>query len=291
MNWRTMPPLSALRAFEAYATQGSLQKAGDALNVSHAAVSQQIRNLETHLNVTLLDRSGRQAQLTREGRDMADVLSASFDAISAEVRKLTTQDADRALVVSTTPSFAAHWLVPCLADFRLQHPEINIVIDANPDVSDLGPNGADIAIRFGHGGWSGVDATLLVTTRRVAVAAPSFVCDDCPTSPADLARFPLLQEAGTSESSLWLAKHGVTNAGQGGVTDLPGNLTLDAARTGQGIVVTSQNWVKSDLESGRLVKLFEDDEDFGYYVVTRAGTVQRAALKAFLKWLKNLAQS
>ena len=86
-----MPPLSALRAFEAYATQGSLQKAGDALNVSHAAVSQQIRNLEAHLSVTLLDRSGRQAQLTREGRDMADVLSASFGAIGAEARKLTTK--------------------------------------------------------------------------------------------------------------------------------------------------------------------------------------------------------
>ncbi|WP_293446742.1 LysR family transcriptional regulator, partial [Planktotalea sp.] len=159
MEWRTMPPLSALRAFEAYATQGSLQKAGDALNVSHAAVSQQIRNLEAHLSVTLLDRSGRQAQLTREGRDMADVLSASFGAIGAEARKLTTKDADRALVVSTTPSFAANWLVPCLADFRLQHPEINIVIDANPNVSDLGPNGPDVAIRFGQGGWSGVDAT------------------------------------------------------------------------------------------------------------------------------------
>lgn len=284
MNWRSMPPLSALRAFEAYASFGSLQKAGDALSVSHAAISQQIRNLETHLNVALLDRSGRQAQLTDDGLALAAELKRGFEAIGNEVQRLTTKDAERPLIVSTTPSFAANWLVPRLADFRAKHPQIDVVIDANPSISEFGPNGPDVAIRFGQGGWNGVEALLLVTTRRFAVAAPSFICDDCPTSPADLARFPLLQEVGTSESSLWLAKHGVCDAGQGGVTVLPGNLTLDAARMGQGITVTAGIWVQGDIESGRLVKLFEDDEDFGYYIVTRTG--QRASLKAFTKWLR-----
>lgn len=285
MNWRYMPPLSALRAFEAYATCGSLQRDGDELNVSHAAISQQIRNLEVHLNVTLLDRRGRQAQLTEEGRAFALVLTSSFEAISAHVTLLTTRDAERPLIVSTTPNFAANWLVPRLAAFRVKHPLVNVVIDANPDISELSPDGADVAIRFGQGDWAGVDAQLLVTTRRMAVAAPSFICDDCPTSPEDLARFPLLQEVGTSESSLWLEKHGVCNAGQGGTTVLPGNLTLDAARTGQGITVTAGIWVQADLQSGRLVKIFEDDEDYGYFVVTRSG-VQREASKAFTKWLK-----
>lgn len=283
-----MPPLSALRAFEAYAEHGSLQLAGEALSVSHAAVSQQIRNLETHLDVTLLDRTGRQATLTNEGHAMADVLTNSFEAIGAEVRKLRTKDAERPLVVSTTPSFAANWLVPRLADFRAKHPEIDVVIDANPNLVELGPNGADIAFRFGQGGWQGLQSSLIVPTCRVAVAAPSFICDDCPTSPSDLARFPILQEVGTSESSLWLAKHGVVDAGQGGSITLPGNLTLDAARTGQGIAVTAEVWVRSDLEAGRLVKLFADEEDFGYFIVTRTG-VHRAALKSFLKWVKTQA--
>ena len=286
MNWHQLPSLSALRAFEAYASFGSLQKAGDALSVSHAAISQQIRNLESHLNVALLDRTGRQAQLTEDGEALATELKRGFEIIAAEVRRLAIKDADRPLIVSTTPSFAANWLVPRLADFRQKHPQIDVVIDANPSVSDFGASGPDVAIRFGQGGWSGVEAQLLVATRRFAVAAPSFICDDCPTSPSDLARFPLLQEVGTSESSLWLAKHGVCNAGQGGVTVLPGNLTLDAARMGQGITVTAGVWVQSDIESGRLVKLFEDEEDFGYYIVTRAG-VQRASLKAFTKWLRS----
>jgi LysR family glycine cleavage system transcriptional activator len=285
MDWRDMPPLSALRAFESYAANGSLQRAGDALNVSHAAISQQIRNLETHLNVTLLDRAGRQAELTLEGRALADVLEKGFDLIGAEIRKMKSSDAERPLVVSTTPSFAANWLVPRLADFRTKYPELDIVIDANPALVGLEFGGTDVAIRFGQGTWVGLQASLLLKTCRVAVAAPSFICDDRPISPADLARFPILQEVGTSESSLWWAKHGVTDAGQGGSLTLPGNLTLDAARAGQGIVVTSELWVRSDLATGRLVKLFEDEEDFGYFTVTRHG-VHRDALKVFLKWLK-----
>ncbi|MGH1576541.1 LysR substrate-binding domain-containing protein [Planktotalea sp.] len=285
MNWREFPPMSALRAFSAYAETGSVQRAGDALSVSHAAISQQIRNLEAHLDVQLLDRKGRQARLTIEGRDLADALRQGFSLIAEEVEKLTGIQDARPLTVSTTPSFAANWLVPRLADFRSKHPEIDVVIDANPMAVDLKESKMDLAIRFGKGSWSGFETKLLAKTRRVAVAAPSFICDDCPTSPSDLARFPILQEVGTSESSLWLAKHGVCEAGQGGRIILPGNLTLDAARTGQGITVTAEIWVKADLESGRLVKLFEDDEDFGYFTVTRPG-VQRSALKSFLRWLK-----
>lgn len=288
MNWLDLPPLSALRAFAAYAQTGSLQKAGDALNVTHAAISQQIRNLEAHIGVTLLDRVGRQARLTSEGQSLASVLDASFSAIANEATRLAAQEDGRALTVSTTPSFAANWLVPRLADFRVRNPEIDVVIDAKPECAEIGPNGADIAIRFGRGEWPGLDVQILAPTRRVAVAAPSFICDDCPTNPADMARFPILQEVGTSESSLWLAKHGVDAAGQGGRIILPGNMTLDAARTGQGLTVTAEIWVRSDLESGRLVKLFEDDEDFGYYTVTQTG-VHRAALKSFLKWLKTQA--
>ena len=267
MSWHNLPPMSSLRAFTAYAETGSLQKAGDALNVSHAAISQQIRNLEAHLGVQLLDRKERQAQLMQEGRSLSDALQSGFGVIAQEVEKLTGVEDARALTVTTTPSFAANWLVPRLAGFRTKHPEIDVVIDANPHTVPLERGGPDVAIRFGEGDWTGLETQLLVKTCRVAVAAPSFICDDCPTTPADLARFPILQEVGTSESSLWLEKHGVCEAGKGGRIILPGNLTLDAARMGQGITVTAEIWVKSDLESGRLVKLFEDEEDFGYFTI------------------------
>lgn len=290
MNWQNLPPLSALRAFAAYTDHGGVQSAGDALNVSHAAISQQIRNLETHLNVQLLDRSERQARLTDAGRDLGTALRSGFGLIAGGVEKLTGAEEAKPLTVSTTPSFAANWLVPRLADFRQKHPEISVMVDANPAKVDLDESGPDLAIRFGRGDWDGLDVRPFIETRRVAVAAPSFICDDCPTELTDLARFPILQEVGTSESTHWLAKHGVEEAGQGGRVVLPGNLSLDAARMGQGILVTSEIWVTCDLECGHLVKIFEDDEDFGYFVVLRQG-VHRTALKAFLAWLKTQTQS
>jgi len=163
----------------------------------------------------------------------------------------------------------ANWLVPRLAEFHAKHPELNVVIDLNSDMSALGPTGADLAIRFGQGEWDGLDVQLFVQTLRFAVASPAFICDDCPTSPAGLARFRILQEVGTSESLLWLAKQGVCDAGQSGVTVLLGNLTLNAERMGQGIAVTAGVWVRTDIKNGRLVKLFEDEEDFGYYCDAR----------------------
>ena len=106
MNWRDMPPLSALRAFHAYAESGSMPRAGATLSVSHAAISQQIRNLESFLNVPLLDRTAMQAQLTDEGLVLAKVLSGSFEAISAQVTQMTTTDADQ--TQTTLWSFPRH---------------------------------------------------------------------------------------------------------------------------------------------------------------------------------------
>ena len=132
MNWRDIPPLSALRAFHAYAESRSMPRAGATLSLSHAAISKQTRNFEIFLSVPLLDRTARQAQLTDEGLALAKVLSASFEVISAQMKQMTTKDAERPLVVSTTPSFAANWLVPRLAEFRAKHPELNVTIAQHP---------------------------------------------------------------------------------------------------------------------------------------------------------------
>ena len=173
MDWTDLPPLSALRAFAAYAETGAVQKAGDKLNVSHAAISQQIRNLENHLGLRLLDRSGRSASLTEEGRALASALETGFGEIARTVAQLTGSEQARPLHVSTTPSFAANWLMPRLADFRSRHPEIDIVIDPNPALCDPTPGGVDIAIRYGNGHWPGMEARLLIPSAMAVVAAPA----------------------------------------------------------------------------------------------------------------------
>ncbi|WP_146585169.1 LysR family transcriptional regulator [Puniceibacterium confluentis] len=290
MNWATLPPLSALRAFAAYAETGSVTRAGQLLNVSHAAISQQMRSLETHLGVALLDRSARALSLTPEGLQLADTLTEGFGRISQVIEALTGADADRPLQVATTPSFAAHWLMPRLASFRVAHPGIDIMINPSPKRTNPAPGGIDVALRFGMGHWPGLDAELLVQSPVVVVAAPSLIGDLTPESPEDLLDFPWLQELGTSESTLWLAGRSVTGLRTKGVIHVPGNLVLDGARNGQGIAISTRVSVEEDLRAGRLRLLFEETEENGYHIVTAPG-VMRPPLRDFVTWLRREART
>ncbi|ETX29872.1 LysR family transcriptional regulator [Roseivivax isoporae] len=283
-----LPALSALKAFHFFAETGSATRAGAAMNVSHAAVSQQLRNLEAHLGVRLIDRAGRTLTLTPEGRQLAEALAAGFGRIAEAVEALTGADADRPLHVSTTPSFAANWLMPRLAGFRMAHPEIDIMIDPTPAMNDPVPGGIDVALRYGDGGWPGLTSEPLLTSPIWIVAAPELIGDLVPERPQDLLAFPWLQELGTTEATEWFAQHGVTGRRAKGVVHVPGNLMLDGARNGQGIVVTTRVSVEEDVRAGRLRLLFEERRHGGYHIVTAPG-VPRRPLADFLRWLRREA--
>ncbi|GGH27090.1 LysR family transcriptional regulator [Cribrihabitans marinus] len=282
-----LPPLSALRAFAAYVDTGSVQRAGEALNVSHPAISQQIRKLEDHLGLTLLDRSGRSATLTPEGRRLSEALTDGFGRIAERVSELTGAEAARPLHISTTPAFAANWLMPRVPEFRARHPEIDLMIDPNPALNDPVPGGLDLAIRYGAGTWDGFETELLERSGMAVVGAPSLIGDAVIDEPEQLRSFPWLQELGTTEATVWLTRHGVEAPDRGGMY-LPGNLALDAARNGQGILVTARLWVQEDVRAGRLRVLFEDSAENGYFIVTAPG-VSRPALRDFRRWLRRQA--
>ncbi|MGX0977812.1 LysR family glycine cleavage system transcriptional activator [Roseovarius sp. MBR-51] len=289
MEWQSLPPLTALRAFAALAETGGTAAAGIKLNVSHAAISQQIKHLEAHLGVALVDRTGRQLRLTAEGRELADALELGFGAIARTVESLTGADANRPLQISTTPSFAAHWLMPCLSDFRQSHPQIDLMIDPSPHLIRLEPGGIDVAIRYGAGSWPGLNAELLFHSPIVAVAAPQLVAGVRITCPEDLADLPWLQEFGTNEASDWLRRQGVLKERAAGLVQVPGNLLLDGLRNGQGVAVTVRDWVRQDIAAGRLRLLFEEDTQSGYHIVTRPG-VLRPPAKFFVAWLRRMAR-
>lgn len=285
MDWRALPPLSALRAFAAFTESGNVIAAGTALGVSHAAISQQLRVLETHLNVSLLDRSGRALRLTREGEQLAGVLRGGFALMGEGVAAVTGARDARALHISVTPTFAAAWLMPRLAGFRAAYPDIDLMIDPTADVVTLEPDGIDVAVRFGTGGWAGVTSTLLWESTMVVVGAPVLVGETAYADLAALARFPWMEEFGNSESTSWLQKHGVTERA-GSLLQVPGNLLVDGARDGQGIAVTVRKFVERDIEAGRLRVLHEERvAGSGYHIVTRDG-IMRAPLKSFVTWLK-----
>ncbi|MGI3169330.1 LysR substrate-binding domain-containing protein [Pseudooceanicola sp. C21-150M6] len=288
MDWTSLPPLTSLRALAAYAETGSMARAGDSLNVSHAAISQQIRALEDHLGLTLLEGKGASRDLTPEGRALAEAALQGFDTIASLVAELTGRDAERAVQITTTPSFASFWLMPRLADFRQRHPDISLMIDPSPALRAIQPGGLDMAVRYGSGSWPGLEATLLVETPIAVVAAPSLVGDRQFAEPGELTEFHWLQELGTNEASDFLELHGSVLNRARGVSSLPGHLMVEAARLGQGVAVSARAFIEQDLEAGRLRLLFEDTRKKGYYLVSRPG-VMRPSARALHRWLRTNA--
>lgn len=289
LDWRSLPPLAALRAFAALAQTGSASAAGAALNVTHAAVSQQLRKLETHLGVPLVQRDGRGLALTPAGESLAAVLLESFGQIAVQAELISGAGAGRPLQVTTTPNFAANWLIPRLAGFRAAHQQIELMLNPTPDLSRIGPGGADLGIRFGSGGWSGVEAEPLLSSSFVIIAATSLIGDRQVTHISELLDLPWLQELGTEEVLDWLARHGVTEARVRAMTHLPGNFILDAVRRGEGVSATARAFAEPDIKAGRIRVLFEDSAPgSGYWIVTAPG-VQRPETKAFLRWLRSEA--
>ena len=285
MDWLGFPPLSALRAFSALAETGTAVAAGDKLNVSHAAISQQIKTLEAHMGLSLVDRSGRSLSLTAEGQQLADALATGFGTIAQTINTLTGADANRALHISTTPMLAAAWLMPQLGSFHAAHPEINLILSTTPKVEPMEAGNIDVALRYGIGDWPRLESERLFLSRMVVVASPSLVGQEEITSFDELVDYPWLLDAGLSEANNWLTGIGTLEKLSQGSIQLPGNLLLDGARDGQGIAVTVRAFVENDLKAGRLRVLFESQAAKGYHIVTRPG-VQRPALRKFIRWLR-----
>jgi len=283
--WQNIPPLVALRAFSAFAQTGSVVQAGAALNVSHAAISQQLRGLERYMGLALLDRTGRAMALPDDGARLANALELGFGAIAATVQELTGADEDRPLHVTTTATFASSWLMPHLTGSQARYPDINLMLDPSAALAPLEPGGVDIAIRYGRGGWPGLNSEPFLISPMVIIAAPELIAGRDIRSPSDLTDLPWLEELGTTEASNWLQSRGVQHGVVKRRIQIPGNLLLSGVRDGQGVAVAIRQFAEPDLKSGRLVELFSEESDSGYHIVTRPG-VLRPVAKTFVQWLR-----
>ena len=281
-----LPPLSMLRAFEAAARRGGFSAAGRELNVTHAAVAQQVRKLEHHLGVKLMRRDGRGVSLTREGEQLAGRLAGAFGAMQAAIQEVTTASAERPVTITLTPAFSATWLIPRMTSFRAAHPNIEVMLSPTIDLIDMETSDIDIAIRFGAGHWPGLLAAPLLSSPVAMVAHPDLLARHPVQVPADLLGLPWVQETGTGELKIWLEEHGVNVAQKTDVLHLPGYLAVDALRTGQGAGLTARAFVEADIEAGRLISLFDDaqDNDTGYYVAHRDEPL-RQTVKDVIAWL------
>jgi LysR family glycine cleavage system transcriptional activator len=286
IEWSSFPSLTSLRAFEAAARLQSFSLAARSLNVTHAAVAQQVRGLEEHLGCELIFREGRGLALTAEGARLAQGLAEGFRVIGAAVGEIATAVPGAPVRVTLTPAFAAQWLIPRLKAFWSAHPEVPISLHPEKRVVDLRREGIDLGIRFGTGSWPGLEADFLTAAQYVIVGAPSLLNGRENLTKAELSAMPWVIEQDWPEALSWLRSFGLRPDAMN-ISYFPTEeLALSAARQGYGLHVEAAALLEPDVEIGalRIVGRVQDDS-LAYYLVTRPGP-KRPELKTFIKWIK-----
>ncbi len=286
---RRLPPLNALRAFEAGARHLSFTKAAAELFVTQAAVSHQVKLLERDLGVALFRRLTRKLALTAEGRRLLGPVGAALDAIAEAAGALRAGAGGGTLTLSLTPTFGVRWLAPRLGRFWTAHPEIELRLQHSIHLIDFARDEVDAAVRWGSGAWPGVAAVYLMPAGLVPVCSPA-LCAGPPAlnAPDDLRHHTLLHERDYVEWAQWLAVAGAreVEARRGPIIDDP-TVVLQAAIDGQGVALASESIVRADLEAGRLVKPFDVDldADNAYYLVAPPRAFERPNVQAFRDFL------
>ncbi len=289
LNWRDLPSLSSLRAFAAVAELGGFSQAARTLNVTHAAVAQQVRALESTLETPLVTRDGRGMALTIEGQQLAQALADGFGTIASGVAALRAGGSDRPVRITLTASFATQWLMPRLKDFWDRFPDIALTLHPDARVSDLRRDGMDLGIRYGNGDWPGVTSRFLASARMAVAAAPDLLGGRSSLTIAEMQEMEWILARDWPEQENYLKSLGL-NPETVSRTDFTNEeLSLAAARQGLGLVVESLALMEDDLEEGRLVLLHDSKDHLpAYFIVTTPGP-QRAATRAFVKWLESAA--
>jgi LysR family glycine cleavage system transcriptional activator len=286
-----LPSLNGLRAFEAAARHLSFTLAAQELNVTQTAISHQIRRLEQELGLKLFERSGRSLTLTAAARDYLPGIRAAFQDLRLATDRLLSTGRSGVLTVSTLASFAAKWLLPRLASYQEQHPDVDVRITTSTALVDFRNDRVDAAIRYGRGRWPGVRATWLMADELFPVCSPALLKGPkALREPADLARATLLHTTGYEDDwRLWMTAAGLAipaNLRSGPSFDLS-LMTVQAAIDGMGVAIGRTAFVRDDIEKGRLVAPFwiSLPDDAGFYLVTPQNAPEHPALASFRDWL------
>ena len=288
-----LPPLNALRAFEAIARHLSFAKAADELHVTPAALSHQIRGLEEQLGLALFNRRTRSIELTDAGRTLYPGLHAGLESVRGAVAQLDRARAGNILVISATPGLVAKWLMPRLWRFLHAHPDIDARIAASMNLADFGGDGVDVAIRLSKGDHPDLSVEKLFDDSVLPVCSPRLV-EQGLKGVEDLARFTLIHydiPMSMRAPPLWADWLGVAGARNVDATrGLRVNVAdhaLDAAVAGAGVSLSFKLIASDDVHSGRLVTPFGPELPlaFGYHFVCPKGHEARPNVRAFRDWL------
>jgi len=293
---RRLPPLNALRAFEAAARHGGFARAAGELSVTPAAVSHQVKALEAFLGVALFERLPHGLRLTPAGAAYLPELSRGFDQLARAEGRLRGPEVRGPLVVSVLPSLAARWLAPRLSAFHRRHPEVELRVLSAWENADLAAGEADVGLRYGSGDYPGFTVLKVMEERLFPVCAPTLLAAgerplrDWP----DIVLHTLLEDDQVRPDEPWIAfdpwlrRHGLGREAVRRLWFTDANALMAAALAGLGVAMGRSALVAEDLRDGRLVRPFLDSRpaDYAYFAVVTEEAAESPRVRAFLGWLR-----
>lgn len=295
---RPTPPLTWLRSFESSTRHRSFKKAAEELNVSPAAISQQIRQLEEYYDTKLFVRQSRSIELTRIGKLAAPLVQMGFKSITEACSAIESDRNKEALVVTVPPSFCVKWLVPRLERFQDRHPDIEVRIDARDELVNFNAGLADIGVRYGDGNYPDLHVEPLIRDAYWPVCSPQLLEKTGGLNHlSQIAHYRLLHvdwpalswEAPSWDMWLKAAKttHPDLEKGHRFANEM---MALEAAVSGFGLALVSQANAEIDLADGRLVKVLENirptNRQFQYYLVRVKADPPPESVALFCDWLR-----
>jgi LysR family transcriptional regulator, glycine cleavage system transcriptional activator len=286
---RRLPSLNALKAYEATARHESFTKAANELCVTQGAVSQQVKALEEDLGVRLFRRERQRLLITDAGRAYLDVVRDAFDRLAMGTERLLQHEKSGTLTVTTSPNFAAKWLVHRLGRFAEAYPGIDLRISASVQHVDFAREDIDLAIRHGDGQWPGMHVTRLCAEELFPVCSPSLIAKrKALNAPRDIGNYTLLHTNDTDGWAHWLERAGVTGVdAKRGIIFNQASMAIDAAVDGQGIALARTALASWDMISRRLVRPFPQtlDAPFSFWIVCPKVTADLPKISTFRGWL------
>ncbi len=285
---RRLPPLNGLKAFEAAARSESITRAAAELNVTPGAVSHQVKALEDAFGLKLFHRERQRLILTDAGREYLAVIRDALDRIAVGTGRLLQRQQSGVLTVSTSPDFAAKWLVNRLSRFAENCPDVDLRVAAANQYADFARDDVDVAIRHGDGHWPGLDVVRVYSERLFPVCSPKLVAGrNRITKAADLLKFPLLRLEDAKNWTRLLEAAGVkATVGPGPVLNRA-SMLIDAAIDGQGVALARTALAAWDLINGRLVRPLDASLRMAntYWIVCPKAVSNVPKIATFRNWV------
>jgi len=292
-----LPPFLSLRVFEAAARLGSFARAADELDISAGAVSQHIRALEDFAGQPLFRRLGRGVQLTDAGQATLVHATTAMAEVLQAGRAMRTSLRGQRISISTAPSFASKWLIPRLSQFQDMHPGADVRVSADMELTDFAGSDIDLAIRYGPGGYEGLQYERLMSESVVVVCSPRLLAQAGAVD--DLAGLPLIHDDTAERDptcptwAMWFAARGVRRDDvERGLRFNQSSLAIEAAAAGKGLALAKLQLARGDLAGGALIAPFSGSAapvSFAYWLVWPKGRRFELVQKAFIEWLRQQA--